>query len=112
MENRKNNIFRYKVLQIVFALIETILYIKMNLERGDIPLSKSTYNYSTIEQILIYILIIPGMLWIVLLWNRWFYNDIFSDKFKNVFSYENFQMAGAILMFAVMVIMALPIGPA
>ena len=111
MENRKNNIFRYKVLQVIFSFITTILFISMNYARGELPLSKSPHNYPIFEQTLIYILIIPGMLWVVILWNRWFYNDIFSDKIKSIFSYENFQMAGAILMFVVMIIMALPIGP-
>jgi len=100
---------KQKILQVIFALTETILYLKMNYERGEIPLSRSPYTYSLVEQVFIYIVILPGMLWFVLIWNRWFYEQTFSIRIRNIYSYDAFQATGTAIVFVVMIIMALPI---
>ena len=98
-----SGIAKQKILQVVFALVAQIMFLKIMYERGDIPVTNEYGSTSLI--VLSYLLVLPGFLWTVLMWNKWFYHELFKNSNINkIITYEIFQKGWTFVMFITMMV--------
>ena len=48
-----------------------------------------------------YFFIIPGFLWVTLLWDKWLYNNLYTEDTVKKMSYESFQRIGTTVLGAI-----------
>ena len=85
-----------KRFQYILALISTGLFI-IGLYNSS-PTNIIPQNENTIVVILYYVFVLPSILWCTFLWNRWLYDNMFTDRENPPISYKTFQCIATIVL--------------
>ena len=87
-----------KKFQYLLALISSVLF-SMHLFRISPKEDILPTGENTVLIIIMYFFILPGLLWITFIWNRWLYENMFEVDSNSPISYEGFQCIATVVLF-------------